>query len=77
MQSQTTRLSNRLRQWRHLNGLTLQEVADLTGVSISMLSRAERGVRVFAPLTKVRIARLLDVHVADLFEIEDEVEVPA
>lgn len=71
-----TELSNRLRQWRVDTGLTLQEVADLTGVSVSMLSRVERGQKHLSPQTKVRVARRLGVRVADLFDVEDP-EVPA
>jgi transcriptional regulator with XRE-family HTH domain len=65
------RLTNRLRRWRASNGLTLEEVADLTGFSAAMFSRAERGERCFAPLAKVRVARALGVRVADLFEVEE------
>jgi transcriptional regulator with XRE-family HTH domain len=64
-------LKNRLRRWRAANGLTLEEVADLTGFSAAMLSRAERGERTFSPLAKVRIARALGVRVADLFDVEE------
>lgn len=67
-------LRNQLRRWRAANGLTLQEVADLTGYSTAMLSRAERGERVFSPMAKVRIARALGVRLGDLFEVEEPVE---
>lgn len=63
-------LNNKLRNWRHRQGLTLREVSDLTGVSPAMLSRVERGERQLAPLTKVRVARCLGVNVADLFDVE-------
>ncbi len=63
--------TNRLRLWRVREGLTLDEVSALTGVSVSMLSRAERGQRQLAPLTKVRVARCLDVPLRDLFEVEE------
>jgi transcriptional regulator with XRE-family HTH domain len=64
-------LKNRLRRWRVSHGLTLDEVADLTGYSTAMFSRAERGERTFAPLAKVQVARALGVRVADLFEVEE------
>ena len=38
-------LKNRMRLWRAANGLTLEEISDLTGYSAAMLSRAERGER--------------------------------
>jgi transcriptional regulator with XRE-family HTH domain len=64
--------ASRLRLWRIVEGLTLDEVADLTNYSVSMLSRAERGQRVFSPKAKVVIARRLGVRVADLFEVDDQ-----
>lgn len=64
------RTPNRLRAWRTDNGLTLDEMADLTGLSKSMISRLERGERGVLAMTKVKIARRLDVAVRDLFEVE-------
>ena len=66
-----TTITNRLRQWRCEEGLTLEEVSDLVGLSVSALSRIERGERNVPPLTKVRIARRLAVPVRDLFEVEE------
>lgn len=63
-------LNNRLRQWRVENDLTLEDLSGLTGVSVSMLSRVERGHKQLAPLTRVRVARRLGAPVADLFEVE-------
>jgi transcriptional regulator with XRE-family HTH domain len=59
---------NRFRRWRLANELTLAEVADLVGISVAMVSRVERGERVLAPLTKVRVARRLGVPLRELFE---------
>lgn len=61
----------KLRMWRTAKGLTLEEISDLDGYSVSMHSRAERGERVFSPEAKVLIARRLGVCVRDLFEVED------
>jgi len=44
-------LGTMLRRLRHERGLTLEEVAEATGISIAMLSRAERGQRV--PSTEI------------------------
>jgi predicted transcriptional regulator len=63
--------TSRLREWREDAGLTLQEVADLVGVSTAMVSRVERGERTFPPLRRVEIARRLGVRVGDLFEVEE------
>jgi transcriptional regulator with XRE-family HTH domain len=62
-------LRNRLRQWRLDNGLSLTELADLTGLSPSMLNRVERGEREMAPLTRVHVARRLGVSVGELFDV--------
>jgi transcriptional regulator with XRE-family HTH domain len=64
----------RLRQWRAETGLTLDEVADLTGFHKSFLSRVERGERDLSPMAKVHVARRLGVRISDLFEVE---EIPA
>jgi transcriptional regulator with XRE-family HTH domain len=60
----------RLRRWRVANRLTLREVADLTGLSVAMLSRTERRQRQLAPMTKVEVARRLGTRVAELFDVE-------
>lgn len=61
---------SRLQQWRLDNSLTLAEVADITGTSVAMVSRVERGERVMAPMHQVRFARRLGVRIADLFEVQ-------
>lgn len=58
-----------LRSWRHDAGLSLSDVAGLTGLSTAMLSRVERGQRQLAPLTRVAVARRLGVSVAELFPV--------
>jgi transcriptional regulator with XRE-family HTH domain len=67
------RLKNRLLVWRREKGLTLAEMAGLTGYSEAMISRAERGERVFSPMARVRVARRLGAKVAELFEPDDSV----
>lgn len=62
--------ANRLRTWRREKGLSLADVASLTGVTPSMLSRVERGERRLAPLTRVAVARRLGVSVAALFDVD-------
>jgi transcriptional regulator with XRE-family HTH domain len=66
----TTLNPTRLKEWRQHEGLSLGELSGLTGLSVPMLSRGERGERNFAPLTKVRIARCLGVPVQTLFEVD-------
>ncbi|WP_158840937.1 helix-turn-helix domain-containing protein [Saccharothrix deserti] len=64
------RTPNRLRRWRTDNGISLDELADLVGLSKSMLSRVERGERGLSAVAKVKVARRLDVPVRELFEVE-------
>jgi transcriptional regulator with XRE-family HTH domain len=59
--------TNRLRRWRLENGLTVADVAELTGFTQPYLTRLERGDRGASPATKVRIARGLGVSLRDLF----------
>lgn len=61
---------NRLREWRAENGFSLDETADLTGMSKSMLSRVERGERGLSAASKVKIARRLDASIRELFVVE-------
>jgi transcriptional regulator with XRE-family HTH domain len=65
-------LNTRLRVWRLEHGLTLEDLAGLTGFSIAMLSRVERGQRRLRPLDRVRFARRVGVPVRALFEVEDQ-----
>ncbi len=62
---------SKIRRWRQQEGLTLSEVADLTGLSVAMLSLLERGQRQLLPRTKVQMARRLGVPVRELFDVED------
>jgi transcriptional regulator with XRE-family HTH domain len=71
MPVETSRLTSKLFRWRADAGLTLEEVSDLTGLSVAMLSRVERRKRQMRPETKVRMARRLGVPVRDLFEVEE------
>ena len=64
----------KLRSWRESADLSLGEVGGLTGVSIAMLSRLERGQRRASPKLKVQMARRLGVQIPDLFEVEPLVE---
>ena len=65
-----TQTESKFRSWRKRHDLTLEDVAGLSGLSVAMLSRVERGQRKLAPLTKVKVARRLGATVGDLFEVE-------
>jgi transcriptional regulator with XRE-family HTH domain len=56
-----------LREWRKRNEVRLEDLHDLTGVSIATLSRVERGLTKINPLDQIKIARVVGVRVRDLF----------
>jgi transcriptional regulator with XRE-family HTH domain len=55
-----------LRSWRQGQGLSLRDVETLTGVSASMVSRAERGLRRMRLATCLQLARGLGVPITTL-----------
>lgn len=61
----------RIRGLRSRQGLTLKELAERTGVSVSMLSMLERGVASASVGTLVSVASALGVHMYDLFDHPD------
>lgn len=63
-------ITSKLRRWREGSGLSLRDVADLTGLSVPYISRIERGQRSLAPMTRATFARRLGVPIGDLFEVD-------
>jgi len=61
-----------LREWRLKRGWTLEELSDLTGRSVSVLSRYETGHRMPRPATRVRISRLLNAPIRELFPLNEK-----
>lgn len=61
----------RIRSMRLRQQLTLRDVAERTGVSVSMLSMLERGVSTASVGTLVAVASALGVHMYDLFAHKD------
>lgn len=70
------RVGFQIRRLRNHRGLTLQDVADRTGVSVSMLSMLERGIAGGSISTLVAVASALGVHMSDLFEQEADRQPP-
>jgi len=60
-----------LRRWRLSHGLSLADVAGLSGFSSAHLSLVERGQRNLRPLKRVLLARRLGAAVGDLFPVEN------
>ena len=59
-------IGSRVRQLRTERGLTLQALAEMTGLSASLLSLVERGKTSPSIGTLVSIAHAFDVHMTDL-----------
>lgn len=64
----TTEAKQRLTGWRHANGLSRREVADLAGITEQYVAHLENGQRNPSAKLKIRMARALGARVADLFE---------
>ncbi|WP_239520616.1 helix-turn-helix domain-containing protein [Pseudooceanicola aestuarii] len=60
-------MAQRLRDLREARGLTIQTVADRAGIAISTVSKIERNLMVPTYDRFVRLARALEVELADLF----------
>ncbi|MUL80675.1 MULTISPECIES: helix-turn-helix domain-containing protein [unclassified Mycolicibacterium] len=61
----------RIRAMRLRQELTLRDIAERTGVSVSMLSMLERGMSTASVGTLVAVASALGVHMYDLFAHRD------
>ncbi|WP_226002651.1 helix-turn-helix domain-containing protein [Paenibacillus sp. BJ-4] len=61
-------LAQRLRAFRKLKGITQQELAKRTGISLAVLGAMERGNRTIEPDMLSIIARTLEIEVRELTE---------
>lgn len=61
-------LANRIRAFRKLKGLTQQELAARTGISLAVLGAIERGNRRTEEQILVKIAETLDITIQELRE---------
>ncbi|WP_197029853.1 helix-turn-helix domain-containing protein [Paenibacillus sp. 1-18] len=61
-------LAQRLRAFRKLKGITQQELAKRTGISLAVLGAVERGNRTIEPDMLSIIARTLKIEVRELTE---------
>lgn len=60
-------MSNRLREAREAKGLSLRAVERQTGINKTMLSEAERGERNLQDYHKMKLVRLYDRPLTELF----------
>lgn len=67
-------VGQRIRQRRKGVGMTLNDLADRTGVSVSMLSMLERGLAGASIGTLVAVSSALGVQMRDLFELSHDAE---
>ncbi|MGH9888853.1 MAG: helix-turn-helix transcriptional regulator [bacterium] len=67
-----TRLANRLRVARAERNLSQTDLAGRVGVSRQTISSIETGQYVPSALLALRLARALDIPVADLFWLEGD-----
>ena len=58
---------NQIRMYRRLRGRSMQELADHLGVSLSAISKIEKGYRRIDQEQLLRVAELLDCPMQDLF----------
>ncbi|MEC0182785.1 helix-turn-helix transcriptional regulator [Paenibacillus peoriae] len=61
-------LAQRLRAFRKLKGMTQQELAKRTGISLAVLGAVERGNRTVEPDMLSIIAQALEIEVRELTE---------
>ena len=70
------RVGAQVRRLRTRRGMTLQQMSDETGTSVSMLSMLERGVATPSIGTLVTVASVLGTHMAELFGEQQEPRSP-
>ena len=58
---------NQIRMYRRVRGRSMQELADFLGVSLSAVSKIEKGYRRIDQEQLVRIAEFLDCPLQDIF----------
>jgi len=63
-----TQFGRRLRQLRRQNDLTQEQLAEVTGISVDMLSNIERGVNAPSFETMEKLATAFKVRVRDFFD---------
>lgn len=62
-----TYISERIREWRTEKRMSLKELSERTGLSVSFLSQVERGSSSLAIASLEKIAVALDIPISDFF----------
>ena len=58
---------NQIRMHRRLRGMSMQELADHLGVSLSAISKIEKGYRRLNQEQLIQVAELIDCSLQDLY----------
>lgn len=69
-------MGNNLRRLREERGLTLRDVAEMTGHSFSQIQKLEKGDRRLSFMWKQRLAHAFECHPDDLDTSEVKIDVP-
>jgi transcriptional regulator with XRE-family HTH domain len=72
--AQHAALGEAIRQLRKQAGLSQEQLAELVGTDLTQIGGLERGVRNPSYSTLVRVATALDVRVAAIASLADEIE---
>ena len=68
------RLGSRIRLFREAEGLTQEQLAERTDLSVNFIGTTERGQNIPSVQTCNRIADALDIPLHELFRFEEETE---
>ena len=58
---------NQIRMYRRLHGMSMQELADHLGISLSAISKIEKGYRRLSQEQLIQVAELIDCSMQDLY----------
>lgn len=65
------KISKKIRKIRREKNMTLKELSEKTGLSVSFLSQVERGISSMTITSLKNIASALDVHMKELVDVEE------
>ena len=66
------KVSKKIRECRHKKGMTLKELSELTGLSVSFLSQIERGRSSMTITSLKKISNALDVPMKVIVDVKEE-----
>lgn len=68
----TTKIGEKIRQYRKLKGITQEELANLTQLSTMSIRRYESGERIPPKETLLSIASVLDISLQDIIDLSSQ-----